>query len=249
MSPPSVALSVVLPAFNEEALLAGCVRQLHSALGALGVPAEIIVVDDGSRDGTAALAESYAGRGVRLVRLPANRGKGAALRAGVAVSTGEMVLISDADFSTPVEEVDRLAARLDAAEIALGSRAVGDSRITVHQPPWRELAGKGFNLLIRLLGVGGIRDSQCGFKLLRGEVARELFAAMTIDRYAFDVELILLARRRGYRVVEVGVEWRDDPASRVRVLRDGPRMLADVVRLRRRLRAADRRARAAERSG
>ncbi len=234
-------LSLIVPAFDEEGRLGASLDRLLEWSRSRTERLEVIVVDDGSRDGTAALVESYAGRGVRLVRLPVNRGKGAALRAGVAASTGDLVLISDADFSTPITEFDRLAARLDRAEIVLGSRAVGDSRITVRQPPWRVLAGKSFNQVIRLLGVRGIHDSQCGFKLLRGAVARELFAAMTIDRYAFDVELILLARRRGYRVVEVGVEWRDDPASRVRVLRDGTRMLADVVRLRWRLRGGERR--------
>ena len=225
-------LSVVVPAYDEEHRIGGSIDRVLSWSAERGVRLELIVVDDGSRDGTARLVESYAPRGVRLVRLSANRGKGAALRAGVAASTGERVLISDADFSTPIAEIDRLTPHLAEAEIVLGSRAADDARITVHQPFWRELAGKSFNLAIRLLGVSGIRDSQCGFKLLRGEVARELFAEMTIDRFAFDVELILLARRRGYRVAEVGVEWRNDPASRVRVLRDGIRMLADVVRLR-----------------
>jgi dolichyl-phosphate beta-glucosyltransferase len=237
-------LSVVVPAYNEQARIGAALDRVLAWAGGRGDRTEIIVVDDGSRDGTAALVEGYAGRGVRLVRLPANRGKGAALRAGVATSTGELVLISDADFSTPIAEVERLAARLGDVEIVLGSRAAADARITRRQPRWRELAGKCFNFAIRMLGVRGVRDSQCGFKLLRGDVARELFAAMTIDRYAFDVELILLARRRGYRVAEVGVEWRNDPASRVHLLRDGTRMLADIVRLRWRLARADRAGRA-----
>ena len=232
-------LSVVVPAYDEEQRIGRSLDRVLAWSVERARPLEIVVVDDGSRDRTAALVEGYAARGVRLVRLPANRGKGAALRAGVAASTGEQVLISDADFSTPIAEVDRLEPLLAEAAIVLGSRATKDSRITVRQPAWREIAGKTFNLAIRLLGVAGIRDSQCGFKLLRGEVARELFAEMTVDRFAFDVELILLARERGYRVAEVGVEWLNDPASRVHLLRDGTRMLADVVRLRlRRLRRA-----------
>jgi dolichyl-phosphate beta-glucosyltransferase len=231
------ALSVVVPAYDEEQRIGRSLDRVLAWSAERARPLEVVVVDDGSRDRTAALVESYVSRGVRLVRLPANRGKGAALRAGVAASTGDRVLISDADFSTPIAEVERLEPHLADAAIVLGSRALEDSRITARQPAWRELAGKSFNLAIRLLGVAGIRDSQCGFKLLRGEVARELFAEMTVDRFAFDVELILLARERGYRVAEVGVEWRNDPASRVRLLRDGSRMLADVVRLRlRRLR-------------
>jgi dolichyl-phosphate beta-glucosyltransferase len=228
-------LSVVIPAYDEENRIGASLDRVLAWSGGRAAPVEIIVVDDGSSDGTARLVESYSARGVKLVRLAANRGKGAALRAGTAASTGEQVLISDADFSTPIAEVDRLAPYLAEAEIVLGSRASEESRITVRQPLWRELAGKTFNLVIRLLGVRGIRDSQCGFKLLRGDVARELFGAMIVDRFAFDVELILLARQRGYRVLEVGVEWKNDPASRVNMLRDGARMVVDVVRIRRRL--------------
>lgn len=228
-------LSVVIPAYDEENRIGASLDRVLAWSGERAAPVEIIVVDDGSSDGTARLVGSYSARGVKLVRLAANRGKGAALRAGTAASTGEQVLISDADFSTPISEVDRLAPYLAEAEIVLGSRASEESRITVRQPLWRELAGKTFNLVIRLLGVRGIRDSQCGFKLLRGDVARELFGAMIVDRFAFDVELILLARQRGYRVLEVGVEWKNDPASRVNMLRDGARMVVDVVRIRRRL--------------
>jgi len=202
---------------------------------------EIVVVDDGSRDATAALVERFESTNLRLVRMPENRGKGAALRAGVAASRGRAVLLSDVDLSTPIREVDRLGARLAEADVVLGSRAQPDSRIVLHQPFWRELAGKGFNLAIRVLGVRGFRDTQCGFKLLRGEVARRLFAEMTVDRFAYDVELVLLAQRRGYRVIEVGVEWRNDPGSRVRLVRDGVRMLVDVARIRRRIAALDRR--------
>jgi dolichyl-phosphate beta-glucosyltransferase len=229
------ALSVVVPAYDEENRIGPSLDRVLAWSRERSVALEVIVVDDGSRDGTARLVESYAERGVRLVRLPANRGKGAALRAGVAVSTGDQVLISDADFSTPISEVERLAPHLAEAEIVVGSRASESSRITVRQSPWRELAGKTFNFVIRLLGVTGIRDSQCGFKLLRGGVARELFEAMTVDRFAYDVELILLARQRGYRVLEIGVEWKNDPASRVHLVRDGTRMIVDVVRIRRRL--------------
>lgn len=231
-------LSIVVPAFNEERRIGGSLDRLLAWAETRDPRPEIIVADDGSRDATSRIVESFASRGARLVRLPENRGKGAALRAGVAATAGERVLITDADLSTPIAEIGRLEPRLAEAEIVLGSRATTDSRITLRQPRWRELAGKLFNLAIRLLGVRGVRDSQCGFKLLRGDVARELFGAMTIDRFAFDVELIMLARRRGYRVVEVGVEWRNDPASRVRMLRDGVRMLVDVVRLRWRLRGA-----------
>jgi len=232
MSAGGVDLSIIAPAYQEEGRIGPSLEKLTSWAGQRAETVEIVVVDDGSRDGTAALVAGYAERGVRLVRLPVNRGKGAALRAGVAASGGARVLLTDVDLSTPIAEVDRLTPYLESADVVMGSRALSESRITRRQPIWRELAGKTFNAAIRLLGVRGFRDTQCGFKLLRGDVARELFAAMTIDRYAYDVELVWLAQRRGYRVIEVGVEWRDEGGSRVRVLRDGTRMLIDVLRLR-----------------
>ena len=200
------------------------------------------MVDDGSSDETPEIVASFATHGVRLIRLRQNRGKGAALRAGVAATEGELVLLSDADLSTPIEEINRLEEGLAEADLVLGSRALSESRITVRQPLRRELAGKLFNFVIRTLGVCDVRDTQCGFKLLRGEVARRLFAELTIDGFAFDVELVWLAQRRGYRLLEVGVEWRNDPSSRVRVVRDGLRMMVDVTGLRLRGRSEGRRA-------
>jgi dolichyl-phosphate beta-glucosyltransferase len=159
----------------------------------------------------------------------------------LAVS-GERRLMTDADLSTPIEELPKLEAALAGAEIVLGSRAVPGSRIVLRQPRHRELAGKTFNRLVRLAGgVHGVHDTQCGFKLLRGDWARALAAELTVERFAWDVELIWLARRRGLRVVEVGVEWRNDPATRVHLVRDSGRMLLDVLRFRLRHRKGARR--------
>jgi dolichyl-phosphate beta-glucosyltransferase len=236
-------LAVVIPAYDEEARLGPSLEKILAFLGRRAEPYEIVVVDDGSTDGTAAVAERFAARGVRLIRLPANRGKGAAVRAGLAATTAERVLISDADLSTPIEELDRLEPELARADVVLGSRAVAGARIPVRQPWYRELAGKTFNLVVRAFGVGGIRDTQCGFKLLGGEAARALAGELTVDRFAWDVELVWLARRRGLRLAEVGVEWRDDPATRVHLLRDSLRMLVDVAALRRRHRGRREKAR------
>jgi len=225
-------LSIVVPAYEEESRLGPTLERVVAWVAAQGRSAEIVVVDDGSRDGTSRVASEFRDRGVRIERFEANRGKGAALRRGVEVSSGRTLVITDADLSTPIEEVDRLEPRLEAADLILGSRAVAGARLTRRQPRHRELAGKAFNRAIRLLGVRGIRDTQCGFKLLRGDVGRALFAELTVDRFAYDVELVWLARRRGLRVEEVGVEWRNDPVSRVRWLRDGTAMLLDVVRFR-----------------
>jgi dolichyl-phosphate beta-glucosyltransferase len=192
------------------------------------------VVDDGSRDATAATVEqsqATTGGRVRLLRMPENRGKGAAVRAGVLASRGAEVLVSDADLATPIEELPKLRARLAAGcDIAIGSRALDGSDIRVRQHPARELMGRTFNAVVRMLLIPGIRDTQCGFKLFRGPAARELFAVATVDGFAFDVEILLLARGR-YRVAEVPVVWRHVAESKVSLGRDAARMLLDVLTL------------------
>ena len=169
---------------------------------------------------------------MRVLRHGRNRGKGAAIRTGVLASRGARVLLADADASTPIEELEKLEARLAEAPLVFGSRATPGSEVRRHQPRYRELMGKSFNLIVRLLGVRGLRDTQCGFKLLDGEVARELCADLTIEGFAYDVELVLLARRRGHRIVEVGVVFEHSPESRVHPIRSSLEMLRDVVRVR-----------------
>jgi len=229
---PGAELSVVIPAFNEEVRLGSTLEKIIGYLDSRALSYEILVSDDGSTDGTAAVAEAFAERGVKVLRVPQNQGKGAATRRGVRESIGQGVLLTDADLSTPIEEIAKLEPHLDEAEVVIGSRAVPGSRITIHQPFYRELMGKTFNKMIRLAGVWGINDTQCGFKLLRGETARALFADLVTPGFAFDVELVWLARRRGHRIVEVGVTWENSPASRVHPLTDPPRMLLEMIRFR-----------------
>lgn len=225
-------LSVVIPAYNEAERLGPSLERVAGYLGERGAEYEILVVDDGSTDGTAAVAAGYEDRGVRVLRQPRNLGKGAAVRRGVLASRGRRVLVSDADLSTPIEAVERLEAALAGADVAFGSRAAAGADVQIRQPFYRELMGKTFNLIIRLFGVRGIQDTQCGFKLLDGEAARRLFAGMIVDRFAFDVELLWLARREGLRVVEVGVPWVDSPRSRVHPIFDSARMFGDVLTFR-----------------
>jgi dolichyl-phosphate beta-glucosyltransferase len=225
-------LSVVIPAFNESLRLGASLRKVVDYLRGTGLRYEVLVVDDGSSDDTSAVAAGFAAQGVKVLRQEVNRGKGAVLKVGVLASQGDEVLLADADLSTPIEDLEKLRPRLAEAPVVLGSRAVAGARITRHQPRHREMMGRTFNLIIRLLGVRGLRDTQCGFKLLDGNVARQLFAEMTIERFAYDVELVWLARRHGYRVVEVGVTWEDSPQSRVDPLKDSLRMFQDVVALR-----------------
>ncbi len=225
-------LSVVIPAFNEAQRIGPSLERVLAFLSARPGAHEILLVDDGSADDTAGVAGAFAGQGVRVLRLPENRGKGAATRRGVLASTGERVLLTDADLSTPIEDLAKLEARLDDAAVILGSRAVEDSQVLEHQPLYRELMGKTFNKLIRLAGVWGINDTQCGFKLLDGAAARRIFDLMVTPGFAYDVELVWLARKLGLEVAEVGVTWVNSPDSRVRTLTDPPRMLLEIARFR-----------------
>jgi dolichyl-phosphate beta-glucosyltransferase len=225
-------LSVVIPAFNESLRLGPTLEKVVGYLGRQGLHYEVLVVDDGSTDSTSEVALGFASRGVRLLRQEVNRGKGAVVKIGVLASRGAEVLLVDADLSTPIEDLERLQPYLLEADAVLGSRAVAGSDILQHQPFYREMMGRTFNFIIQVLGVRGLRDTQCGFKLLDGAVARRLFAEITIESYAYDVELVWLAQRRGYRVVEVGVRWADSPSSKVNPLTDSVRMFRDVLALR-----------------
>ena len=225
-------ISVIVPAYNEAARLGPTLEQAVGYLSRRGLSYELLVVDDGSRDGTVKVAEAFAGKGVRVIRHERNRGKGAAIKTGLLASQGSRVLLSDADASTPISELEKLERWLPEVPVVLGSRAVAGADVQQHQPFYRELMGKTFNLIIRMLGVRGLKDTQCGFKLLDGTVAREIGAELTIDGFAYDVELVWLARRRGHEVVEVGVVWVDSPDSRVDPIRSSLAMLRDVIRMR-----------------
>jgi dolichyl-phosphate beta-glucosyltransferase len=226
MNENGIELSVVVPAYNEEKRLAPGLRQALEYLSHRGEPFELLVVDDGSRDETIRVAESFAPQGVRVVRHERNRGKGAAVRS-------RKVLISDADFSTPIEEVEKLERFLqDGTPLVIGSRGLADSQVRQRQPFYREMMGRTFNRLIRLFGVRGIRDTQCGFKLARGEEGRRIAAELKIEGFAWDVEMIWLARRRGYKIAEVGVIWVNSPDSRVDPIRSSFSMLRDVITMR-----------------
>jgi dolichyl-phosphate beta-glucosyltransferase len=212
------ALSLVIPAFNEEKRLPVALARIAEWLGSRRPPlsAEVLVVDDGSDDRTAAVAEkTAAGLGLefRLVRLPHNRGKGAAVRAGVMEAAGDRILVTDADLSTPIEELEKLLS--SGAPVAIGSRGIDETLVKQRQSLFRVASGKLFNVLVRLLAVSGIRDTQCGFKLFRRDAAREIFSRASVDRFAFDVEALLLARRLGYAIAEVPVLWFNSPDTRV----------------------------------
>jgi dolichyl-phosphate beta-glucosyltransferase len=229
--------SLVIPAYRERNRIEECLREVarwrRSKPG--GWQWEIILVDDGSDDGTAAAARRVASEEklpLELLRHQRNRGKGAAIRTGVLASKGDPVLVSDTDLSTPLTEWIKLVERLPSHPIAVGSRALQQELVQRRQPFYRRAMGKVFNGLVRALAVPGIRDTQCGFKLLRGDLARELFRRCRIDRFAYDVELLYLARRRGIAIAEVPVLWFNSPESKVSLVRDSLRMLRDLFRIR-----------------
>ena len=232
-------LTVVVPAYNEERRLGASLERIAGWLESRGIDGELVVVDDGSSDGTARVAaDQLKGRRGRVLRQPENRGKGAAVRRGVLEAHGRWVLLSDADLSSPIEEYDTLAAaaRERDADVAIGSRGLPESKVEVRQNLVRQTMGKTFNLAIRTMTGLPFRDTQCGFKLMDRERVRPLFEKMVVDRFAFDVEFLFLCRKFGLAVVEVPVVWRNAPGSKVSIFRDPLNMLADVARVRWRFR-------------
>lgn len=227
--------SVVIPAYNEEARLEPTVREAVTYFRSKGTPAELIIVDDGSRDGTSALVLRLAVEfeEVRLIRLAANRGKGHAVRSGVVNAGGEYVLFADADGSTPIAEIERLSEALTrGAAMAIGSRVVTGDGVRVRARWYRRVIGRAFHALVSTLTVRGFLDTQCGFKLLRADVAQDLFSRMRMEGFSFDVELLMMAQRRGYAVAEIPVNWTHRPGSRVSLVADSARMARDLFIIR-----------------
>jgi dolichyl-phosphate beta-glucosyltransferase len=202
-------------------------------MGDLGSDYEIIVVDDGSTDKTVDTVLKF-GDKVNVIRQNKNIGKGAAVRRGMLEAKGNIRLFSDADLSTPITELPKLLECLNnGTDICIGSRAVDNSKIRVHQPFYREFMGKTFNKLVQLLVFRGINDTQCGFKVFNDYAADKIFPSTKIDGFGFDVELIYLAHKAGFKVEEVPVEWYNDARSTVNPLFDSARMIIDLWNIRR----------------
>ena len=231
---------MVIPCYNEELRLPRTIEQIERYLGARGDRYELILVDDGSGDGTRRVMEEAVARNklIRIVALPVNRGKGRALAEGVKVSRGAYVLVTDADLSTPIEELPKLEAALAAgAGVAIGSRAIKGSRVELSQPIYRVLMGKAFNIIVQLVLLPGIWDTQCGFKLFRGDIARDVFEGLTTDGFGYDPEVLYLAKRKGVRIAEVPVVWRNSAPTKVNAIRSSLDMFRHVLRIRFRHRA------------
>jgi glycosyltransferase involved in cell wall biosynthesis len=217
------SLSIVVPAYNEQSRLPETIRQIQEYLARTQWAfQEILIVDDGSTDKTAEVAKSFAqsSSNVRVLRNPGNRGKGYSVRHGMSEARGEWRLITDADLSAPIEEIEKLrdAVQRDGSQVAIGSRALDRSLIGVHQPGMRESAGRVFNSVMRTVVGLRIADTQCGFKLFQKAAALEIFPRQTQDRFGFDVEILFIAKKHGYKISEVPVRWNHVEGSKVGML-------------------------------
>ena len=229
-------LSVIIPAYNEADRLPSTLSAVIAYLQEQPYRAEVVVVDDASTDRTADVARIQLEKSLipgKVLENESNRGKGYSVRRGLGEAGGQIRLFSDADLSTPIREFDNLRTAIQqGADIAIGSRALGESSVEIHQPWYRETMGKGFNVLVRMIAFGGIRDTQCGFKAMRAEFIENMIPHLRVDRWGFDVEILFLALKKGLRIEEVPVRWRDNPNSRVSLFGDSTRMLTDLLRIR-----------------
>lgn len=230
-------LSVVVPAFNEESRLKESLGRILDYLKSRGFSYEVLVIDDGSSDLTYSIAEGFAfeneGKSLRVYRNERNRGKGYSVRRGMLRATGRFALLTDTDLSAPIEELEKLEQPVFSGEcdIAFGSRDVTGSEVVIHQPWIREHAGKVFNLIVRLLTSLPYKDTQCGFKLFKMESCRDIFSKQRIERYAFDVEILFVAKKWGLVTKEVPVLWRHSEDSKVRLFPDAPLTGFDLLRI------------------
>ena len=234
MSPGAPELSIIIPAYNEELRLPATLSSIAAYTRSSKRNIEVIVVDDGSRDKTVAVAEQFRNEipSLRVVSNGENRGKGYSVRHGMQEARGEIVLFTDADLSAPIEEVEKLLPAMKTNDVAIGSRAMDRSQISVHESPFREFAGIIFNKIVRLILWLPFVDTQCGFKAFRREPCKIIFEQQTIERFGFDPELLYLARHHGLRAVEISVRWGHSPATKVSMMRDSMMMFVDVFVIR-----------------
>ncbi|MFI5059223.1 MAG: dolichyl-phosphate beta-glucosyltransferase [Candidatus Acidiferrales bacterium] len=234
MSPGAPDISIIVPSYNEERRLPETLERIAAYVRASGREVEILVVDDGSTDGTAAVAESFRSKfgALRVLSNGVNRGKGYSVRHGMLEARGRIVLFTDADLSAPIEEADKLFAAMETYDVAIGSRALDRGLISVHQSKFREFAGIIFNTIVRLCLRLPFVDTQCGFKAFRREPCRIIFEQQRIERFGFDPELLYLARRHGLRAVEIPVRWGHSPTTKVSMFRDSLQMFLDVLVIR-----------------
>ncbi len=228
-------LSIVIPAYNESARIEHALERVLSCIDERGWDAEVLVVDDGSKDDTAAIVQRWMAEHPRLhlVQNPGNKGKGYSVRNGLLQAAGDIVMFTDADLSSPMEEGERLIAAIkEGADVAIGSRWLDRTRQTIHQPLYRQFFGRCFNWVTRRVMGLPYKDTQCGFKAFKRSAAQIIFRLQTIERWGFDPEILFIARKLKYVIREVPVTWGHDERSRMSYLKDGMKMLEDMARIR-----------------
>jgi dolichyl-phosphate beta-glucosyltransferase len=233
----TIYLSIVIPAYNEAKRIGKSINLIIDYLNQQQYISELIVVDDGSIDETESVIKSIQNNNaipLHFIRYTPNRGKGFAVKTGMLAAKGKFVLFSDADLSTPIEEVERFLKLMQEqqCQIVIGSRGLTESQILQHQPWFREKMGKIYNRFVRYLVFPGIKDTQCGFKLFRSDVIVPLFSKQTIFRFSFDVEILYLAQQLGFKIIEEPVRWTNSPATKVNPITDASRMFVDLLRIR-----------------
>lgn len=228
-------VSIIIPAYNEEQRLPATLDSVCSFMDSQKHDYEVLVVDDGSSDGTCDLVRTYEDKNpkVKLISYDENQGKGYAVRTGMLAASGDYVIYNDADGSSPIEEIEKLIASIDAGhDIAFGSRAKPDDSRYVNALAYRKYMGNTFNLIVQFLILPGIQDTQCGFKMFSRNVARDIFSVAQVNGFAFDVEVLYIARLRHYNWEEVPINWSNVDGSKVNVLVDSPKMLLEVFKVR-----------------
>jgi dolichyl-phosphate beta-glucosyltransferase len=228
-------LSIIIPAFNESERIIKTFSKIDAYTKKQSYSYEIIVIDDGSRDDTGDLVRDLSAQNdtIRFIRNKKNMGKGYSVKRGMLEARGEYLLFSDADLSTPIEEIEKLTPWFSQGyDIVIGSRGLPDSKVFKHQPFYREKSGRIFNILVQLLIMEGIKDTQCGFKCFRQDVAKRVFQKQTINGFCFDVEILFLATQLGYRIKEVPIVWYNADGSKVNIPWDPFKMFFDLIRIR-----------------
>jgi dolichyl-phosphate beta-glucosyltransferase len=228
-------LSIIIPAYNEEKRISASLDKIYAYFEPRGKQYEVILVDDGSTDKTVNISQTStlaASGKLKIISNERNRGKGFSVRRGILSSRGEFVLFTDADLSTPITEIEKLMKKIDGvADIAIASRSVKDSNLVISQPWYRQTMGRVFNLFVKALLFADYNDTQCGFKLFKGDIAREIAEKMKIEGFCFDVEMLYLAKKTGLRINETGVTWENSIESKVTILNSSFSMFTDLLRI------------------
>ncbi len=231
----NIRLSIVIPAYNEGEIISDTLKRAVNYLNKRFDSYEVIVVCDGCQDRTASMAQEAAkvDSHIRVIDRPTNLGKGFSVKEGALSASGDYIIFTDADLSTPIEEIDKLLKWLaKGCDIVIGSRALEESDIQIHQPWYRERMGKMFNILVQTLALRGIKDTQCGFKGFRKDIAEKVFPLQTLSGFGFDVELLYIAKKHGYEIKEIPVRWLNRAASKVNPLTHSSQMFLDLIRIR-----------------